>query len=115
MKREYRLLKKEDFKKVLDKRQNVSRENLSTHYLKNEWSHCRVGISVSSKIGNSVVRHKVKRQVNSMLENILDKNTPLDIVIIVRKKFLDNSYSENETILKNVIKFIVKKENCNEK
>ena len=115
MKKEYRLLKNEDFKKVLDKHQNVSRENFSVYYLKNDLTHCRVGISVSSKIGNSVIRHKIKRQISMMVEKTININKPLDVVVIVRKKYLNNSYSENNEILENVIKLILKKENCNEK
>ena len=92
MKKEYRLRKNEDFKKTLDKRQCVSRENFILYYANNEFEHCRCGVSVSSKIGNSVVRHKVKRQMTSMLDRIVDINTSLDIVVIVRKKYLNNSY-----------------------
>ena len=115
MKKEYRLLKNENFKEILDKRLNVSRENFIVYFRKNELEHCRVGISVSSKIGNSVVRHKIKRQITSMIDHLIDTNDPLDIVIIVRKKYLNNSYSENYSVLQNVIKFILKKENLNEK
>lgn len=110
MKKEYRLLKNEDFKKVLDKRQSVSRENFIVYHLKSELPTCRVGISVSSKVGNSVVRHKIKRQIDSMIQQLVDVNSPLDIVVIVRKKYLNNSYSDNFDSLKNVIKFILKKE-----
>lgn len=115
MKKEYRLRKNEDFKKVLDKRQSVSRENFIVYHLKNDFQHCRCGISVSSKIGNSVIRHKVKRQITSMIDELISETNPLDIVIIVRKKYLNNSYSENYDVLENVIKFILKKENRNEK
>lgn len=115
MKKKYRLLKNEDFKEVLNKRQNVSRENYTVYYNQNELNHCRVGISVSSKVGNSVVRHKVKRQISSMVEKMIDVNYPLDLVVIVRKKYLNNSYSENNSILENIIKCILKKENRNEK
>ena len=110
MKKEYRLLKNEDFKKVLDKRQSVSRENFIVYHLQNNHSSCRVGISVSSKIGNSVVRHKVKRQIDSMIQQLVDINSSIDIVVIVRKKYLNNSYSENFNILKNVLQYILKKE-----
>ena len=71
MKKEYRLLKNQDFKEVLDKRKHVSRENLKVYHKTNDLDHCRIGVSVSSKIGNSVVRHKIKRQVVSMLDILL--------------------------------------------
>ena len=74
MKKENRLLKNQDFKSVLDFKKCVSRETAAFYHKNNDLQHCRVGVSVSSKIGNSVVRHRIKRQVNSML----DKYVPVD-------------------------------------
>jgi ribonuclease P protein component len=106
MKRKYRLLKNEDFKVVLDHRQNVSRGNYTMYYYKNDLDHARVGVSVSSKLGNSVVRHKIKRQFVSMIDEILNFNLNYDVIIIARKKFLDMSYKENYDSLKKDIEKI---------
>ena len=106
MKRKYRLLKNEDFKVVLDHRQNVSRGNYTIYYYKNDLDHARVGVSVSSKLGNSVVRHKIKRQFVSMIDEILNFNLNYDVIIIARKKFLDISYKENYDSLKKDIEKI---------
>ena len=106
MKRKYRLLKNEDFKVVLDHRQNVSRGNYTIYYYKNDLDHARVGVSVSSKLGNSVVRHKIKRQFVSMIDEILNFNLNYDVIIIARKKFLDMSYKENYDSLKKDIEKI---------
>lgn len=113
MKKEYRLLKNQDFKEVLDNRKSVSRENFTIYHKTNNLSHCRVGVSVSSKIGNSVVRHKIKRQVVSMLDNNVDRNLSIDLVVIVRAKYLDYSYNDNNNVLNKVIKEILKKEKIN--
>ena len=114
MKRIYRVLKNEDFREILNKRQCVSRENFKVFYKKSKIGHLRIGISVSSKVGNSVIRHKIKRQVDAMIYNLVDVKNPLDIVIIVKKDFLNNSYSKNYDALANVIKYILKKESLNE-
>ena len=106
MKRKYRLLKNEDFKVVLDRRQNVSRGNYTMYYYKNDLDHARVGISVSSKLGNSVVRHKIKRQFVSMIDELLNFDLNYDVIIIARKKFLDMSYKENYDSLKKDIEKI---------
>lgn len=106
MKRKYRLLKNEDFKVVLDHRQNVSRGNYTMYYYKNDLDHARVGISVSSKLGNSVVRHKIKRQFVSMIDELLNFDLNYDVIIIARKKFLDLSYKENYDSLKKDIEKI---------
>ena len=106
MKRKYRLLKNEEFKVVLDHRQNVSRGNYTMYYYKNDLDHARVGISVSSKLGNSVVRHKIKRQFVSMIDELLNFDLNYDVIIIARKKFLDLSYKENYDSLKKDIEKI---------
>jgi ribonuclease P protein component len=116
MKRKFRLLKNQDFKNVLDQKQNVSRGNYTMYYSKNELSHVRVGISVSSKLGNSVVRHRVKRQFVSIVDNVLDFNLNYDIVIIARKKFFELTYQENfECLKKDINKFFARGEKNSEK
>lgn len=111
MKRKFRLLKNQDFKTVLDQRQNVSRGNYTMYYLKNDLGHVRVGISVSSKLGNSVVRHRIKRQFVSMVDNLLDSNLSYDVIIIARKKFLEITYQENfESLKKDINKIFMKGE-----
>ena len=106
MKRKYRLLKNEDFKVVLDHRQNVSRGNYTMYYYENELDHARVGVSVSSKLGNSVIRHRIKRQFVSMIDELLNFDLNYDVIIIARKKFLDMSYKENYDSLKKDIEKI---------
>jgi ribonuclease P protein component len=76
------------------------------YYYKNDLDHARVGVSVSSKLGNSVVRHKIKRQFVSMIDEILNFNLNYDVIIIARKKFLDMSYKENYDSLKKDIEKI---------
>lgn len=112
MKRKFRLLKNQDFKTVLDQRKNVSRGNYTIYYSKNDLNHIRVGVSVSSKLGNSVIRHRIKRQFVSMIDNLLDSNLSYDVIIIARKKFLEMTYQENfESLKKDINKIFVKGEN----
>ena len=100
MKKENRLLKNNDFKNVLDARSSVACEEFVVYKKKNELSKARIGISVSSKLGNSVVRHKIKRQINEMVKEIFDMNQSIDIVIIVRSKFLNNNFRDNKEKLR---------------
>jgi ribonuclease P protein component len=60
----------------------------------------RVGISVSKKVGNSVVRHRVTRLIREsyrLHENIF--NSGLDIVIIARPGAAAVGYEEVESAL----------------
>lgn len=57
----------------------------------------RIGISVSKKVGNSVVRHHVTRLIREsyrLHENIF--NSGLDIVIVARKAASEVTYYEIE-------------------
>jgi ribonuclease P protein component len=104
MKKEYRLLKNEEFKNVLDAKKSVASKEFVIYRKKNSLNHARIGISVSSKVGNSVVRHKIKRQISEMLKTFFDTSVNIDIVIIVRNKFLNNSFFENKVVLEKLLK-----------
>ena len=103
MKKEYRLLKNEEFKKVLDAKKSVASKEFVVYKRNNLLNHARIGISVSSKIGNSVVRHKIKRQISEMIKELFDVKQNIDMVIIVRKKFLENDFSKNMDLLKKML------------
>lgn len=59
------------------------------------------GISVSKKIGNAVVRNKIKRQIKCIIDK-KDYKNDFNCIIIVRKNFLNNSFLKNEQILMEV-------------
>lgn len=106
MKKINRLLKNHDFKKVLDYKHSFANKEYVIYKKNNELNYVRIGISVSSKIGNSVVRHKIKRQINEMLKDIVTINENNDIVIIVRNKYTENEFVENkESLIKLLSKF----------
>ena len=111
MKKEYRLLKNEDFKNVLDNHLGVSRETFKIFYKKNDVKHCRIGISVSSKVGNSVIRHKIKRQVFSMIREIVNLEDEFDLVIIVKTNYKQYAFKENYDILEKAVRYIEKRSN----
>ena len=100
MKKINRLLKNKDFKNVLDNKKSVANKEFVIYKKTNSLNYIRVGISVSSKLGNSVVRHKVKRQINEMLKELVNIKENNDIVIIVRNKFLENDFLNNKESLK---------------
>lgn len=95
MKKEFRIKKNEDFQSIIKNRQSVVNQKFVVYYRKNE-EHLRVGISVSKKLGNAVVRNKIKRQVRMMVQEVFDKEKKMDYIIIVRNKYLSNSYEINK-------------------
>lgn len=103
MKKINRLLKNKDFKNVLEYKKSSACSEFIVYKKENTLNYARIGISVGSKIGNSVVRHRVKRQINEMIKQIFDLNRGEDIVIIVRKGFLNNNFARNGEILNKII------------
>ena len=60
----------------------------------------RLGISVSKKVGNSVVRHRVTRLIREsyrLHENVF--NSGLDIVVVARANAASASYHEIESAM----------------
>ena len=99
MKKEYRIRKNEDFQTIIKNKNSVSSAKFVVYYKKNT-DHLRVGVSVSKKLGNAVVRNKTKRQVRMMIQSIFEKEKRMDFIVIVRNKYLMSSYEENINDLK---------------
>ncbi|MFA6624174.1 MAG: ribonuclease P protein component [Bacilli bacterium] len=100
MKKVYRLTKSQDFKKVLDQRHCAGKnQSFSVFYAPNQVDHARIGLSVSTKIGNAVVRARVRRQLRAQI-NLLDiLESPIDVVIIAHSGYLSKTFQENTAVL----------------
>ena len=70
------------------------------YILENGLGKNRLGISVSKKVGNSIVRHRLKRLVKEsyrLNESVFEEG--LDIVVVVRTTAKDRTYKEIESAL----------------
>ena len=94
MNKEHRVRKNEEFQQIIRCKQSFANSSFVVYYKKNN-EHLRVGISVSKKLGNAVVRNRIKRQVRMMVSSKFEKNKKCDYIIIVRNKYLNSSYEEN--------------------
>ena len=82
-----------DFRRVYRGGKSYANKYLVMYVLENGTDQNRLGISVSKKVGNSVVRHRITRLVResySLHENIF--NSGLDIVVVARGCARDASY-----------------------
>lgn len=83
----------EEFTKIIQS-EKVIKYKYFIIYIKRENVDCyKFGLSVGKKVGNAVIRNKVKRQ----LKNIIDKNdyqNNFKCIIIVSKDILNHEYKE---------------------
>ena len=106
MKKENRVRKNQEFDEIISKRNVVNVPGFCIYWNKNDLNNIKIGISVSKKIGNSVVRHKCKRQINEMIRKICDLSDGYDIIIIAKPKFLNQDFESNYNCLEKAYKII---------
>ena len=94
------LKKNSDFKNVYTHGKSYANKYLVMYVLENNMGKNRIGISVSKKVGNSVVRHRVKRLILESYRLHEDMfNSSLDIVVIARGTAREVGYKEIESAL----------------
>lgn len=94
------LKRNEDFQQVYRQGKSYANRYLIMYVLENKMDGNRLGISVSKKVGNSVVRHRVTRLIREsyrLQEDIF--NSGLDVVVIARKNAKGRTYQELESAL----------------
>lgn len=64
----------------------------------------KLGVSVSKKVGNSVVRNKVKRRIKEAFRQIIPLIVPTYNIVIVAKPGIENaSYADISQSIKQVL------------
>ena len=94
------LKKNRDFQSIYKKGKSQANRYLVMYLSENSIGRNRVGISVSKKVGNSVIRHRLTRLVREsyrLHENMF--NSGLDIVVIVRITAKNAGYHDIESAL----------------
>lgn len=95
MKYSQSLKKNADFQRVYKSGKSFANKYLVMYVKENDLNINRIGISVSKKVGNSVVRHRIKRLILESYRLHEDMfNSSLDMVIIARGTAKDRTYEE---------------------
>ena len=94
------LKKNEDFRQVYKRKKSFANRYFVMYVSENGTSKNRLGISVSKKVGNSVVRHRIARLVRESYRLNEEKfNSGLDIVVVAREGAAEIRYSAAESAL----------------
>ena len=94
------LKKNRDFQQVYKRGTSKANRYLVMYVLPNQHMKNRLGISVSKKVGNSVVRHRLTRLIRESYRlNEAEFENGLDIVVVARPQAKDRTYHEIESAL----------------
>ena len=94
------LKKNRDFQNVYSKGRSYANRMLVMYVLNNHTENNRLGISVSKKVGNSVIRHRITRLIRESYRLQEDMfNSGLDIVVIARATARNADYHQIESAL----------------
>ena len=89
--------KNSEYRKVYNSGKSLANRYLVMYVLDNKTDKTRIGISVSKKVGNSVVRHRLTRLIREIYRlNEQKIQSGKDIVVVARINAKDISYHDME-------------------
>ena len=93
-------MKNRDFQVVYKKGKSYANKYLVMYVLNNNTEENRLGISVSKKVGNSVIRHRITRLIRESYRLQESKfQNGYDIIVIARTNANGKTYHEIESAL----------------
>lgn len=106
MKKEFRIKKNKEFQNAFKKGKSFANRQFIIYVLgKPEQEKFRIGLSVSKKVGNSVMRNRIKRCIRQSIFELQDQiKDGHDYVIIARKPAAEMDFHEIKSSLTHVLK-----------
>ena len=93
MKRNQRLTRNEDIKRVRQQGQSIARPSIVLGFLPNCFEETRIAVIAGRSVGGAVQRNLAKRRIRSAIQEMLQGIRPgQDIVLIARRPILEQPY-----------------------
>ena len=105
------LKKRKDFQNVFEKGKWITRFNSPIRIKALKAENLRIGIVASRKVGNAVVRNRIKRQIRS-IGRYLTQTSEIqgDFVLIVQPAFVSMTYHEKESRIQRMFQSFLAKQ-----
>ena len=99
------LKKNSEFKSVYQAKHSYANKYIIMYILQNGTDTNRLGVSVSKKVGNSIVRHRLARLIREAFRlNVTQVAPGYDIVVIARAGLKGKGYKETESAMLHLLK-----------
>ena len=107
MKRINTIKKNEEFKYIIENGTRIKNPYFSSFIIPKKEKYFRIGISVPKKIGNAVLRNKIKRQIRHIINNLgMSFNLGQDCIIIINSNFVNLEFNKKYSLFENLVKQI---------
>lgn len=94
MQQRSRLLRATDFDRTLRSGRRAASDYLALFVSDNEVGRPRVGLAVSRKLGNAVVRNRIKRRLRELVRPLVTRaKGGRDVVIVARARAADAEFA----------------------
>ena len=105
MNKKQRIKKNAEFQTIFKKGKSFANRQFVVYCLNKEEDYYRVGLSVSKKVGNAVVRNRIKRYIRQTFLEIHDQVFPnMDYIIIARNPAAKLDFHETKKSIEHVLK-----------
>lgn len=106
MNKRQRMKKDKEFQQVFKSGKSFANRQFVVYcYKKENQKEFRIGLSVSKKVGNAVVRNRIKRYIRQVFLEMKDElKQDMDYVIIARQQAATKDFHESKKSLQHVLR-----------
>lgn len=99
------LTRNNEFSRVYARGKSFVHPQIVVYVFKNRVGYTRIGLTATKKIGNAVVRNRVRRVMRAALSEVLVKDAGgIDIVLVARKQTPAINSNKLKITLENLLK-----------